>query len=71
MKKSLWARWKTLARHAARIQSNIILTVLYFLVFQPLALIRRPFSPAFGSGSDRWREREPAPHDVSAARRQF
>lgn len=71
MKKSLWARWKTLARHAARIQSNIILTVLYFIVFLPLALIRRPFSPPFGSDADAWRERQPVEHDVTSARRQF
>jgi len=71
MKVSLWARWKTFARHAARVQSNVILTVLYFLVFLPLALLRRPFTPAFGAEDGAWRERPPSPRDAASARRQF
>lgn len=68
---ALWARWKSFARQAARVQSNVILTVLYFLVFLPLALVRRPFAEPFGGQADRWRERAPAPRDLPAARRQF
>jgi hypothetical protein len=71
VKVSLWARWKTLARHAARIQSNIILTVLYFLVFLPLALVRRPFAAHLQAGAGSWRERDATPHDLPSARRQF
>ena len=71
MKVSLWARWKAFARVAARVQSNIILTVLYFLVFLPLALLRRPFADTFGGGADAWIERQPAPRDLPAARRQY
>ena len=71
MKVSLWARWKAFARVAARVQSNIILTILYFLVFLPLALVRRPFAGKFGGHADHWLERQPGPHDLPAARRQF
>jgi hypothetical protein len=71
MTRTLWDRWKTLARHAARIQSNIILTVLYFLAFLPLALLRRPFAGPLGGRADQWRERPPAPRDIASARRQF
>ena len=71
MKVSLWARWKSFARQAARVQSNIILTILYFLIFLPLALLRRPFAPRFGGGADAWLERQASPRDLTAARRQF
>lgn len=71
MKVSLWARWKAFARVAARVQSNIILTILYFLVFLPLALLRRLFAGQFGGHADGWLERQPAPRDLPAARRQF
>jgi hypothetical protein len=71
MKIPLWRRWKAFARQAARVQSNILLTILYFVVFVPLALVRRPFTERFGGTGDRWFERSPAPRDVTAARRQF
>lgn len=69
--RDLWARWRQLARAAARVQSNVILTVLYVLVLVPLALLRRPFAPAFGAGHDAWLERSPTPHDLPSARKQF
>jgi hypothetical protein len=71
MKVSLWARWKAVARVAARVQSNVILTILYFLVFLPLALIRRPFAGPFGGDAPGWLERPPAARDLPAARRQY
>ena len=67
---TLWSRWKTLAHRAARVQSNIILTVLYFVVLVPLALLRRPFANPL-AGSPVWRERPSVPHDLVSARRQF
>ena len=69
--RTLWARWKTLALHAARLQSNIILTALYFLVFVPLALLRRPFTEPLGKDPGRWRERSPAARDIASTRRQY
>jgi hypothetical protein len=67
----LWRRWKAFAHKAARVQSNIILTLLYFLVFLPLALVRRPFADRLDAGHATWRERTPVSHDIDAARRQF
>jgi hypothetical protein len=66
----LWTRWKAFAHRAARFQSNVILTILYFLVLLPLALLRRPFANPLAA-SPVWRERSPVPHDLDSARRQF
>jgi len=69
--RAAWARWKAFARQAARVQSNVILTVLYFLVFVPLALLRRPFAAPLTKDPGQWRERLPAPRDVVSTRQQF
>jgi hypothetical protein len=66
----LWIRWKAFAHRAARVQSNVILTILYFLVLLPLALLRRPFADPLAA-SPVWRERSSASHDLDSARRQF
>jgi hypothetical protein len=66
----LWSRWKALARRAAVIQSNVLLFILYFLVFLPIALVRRIGTPRFGSHAG-WQPHGPEPHDLDAARRQF
>jgi hypothetical protein len=70
MAAALWTRWKAFAHRAARIQSNVILTILYFIVLLPLALLRRPFANPLAA-SRIWHERPPADHDLAVARRQF
>ena len=67
---SLWSRWKAFAHRAARVQSNIILTILYFLVLLPLALVRRLFANTLAEAGI-WHQRPPAIHDLNVARRQF
>ena len=67
---SIWVRWKALARRAAYVQSNVILLLLYVVVFVPLALLRRPFAEPIGHDHGLWRERPPTPRDVASARRQ-
>ncbi len=67
---SLWTGWKALAHEAARIQSIVVLTVLYYLMFVPLAWLRRPFGDPLRDGSDRWRARPRAAHDLASSRRQ-
>ncbi len=65
------SRWRAFARHAARIQSLAVLTLLYYLALVPLALMRRPFAAALGHDPGGWRERTPVPRTIEAARRQF
>jgi hypothetical protein len=66
----LWTRWKAFAHRAARVQSNVILTILYFLVLLPLALSRRLFASPLAAPPT-WHERSPISHDLISARRQF
>jgi hypothetical protein len=70
---SAWARWKALAVRAAEVQSNVLLFVLYVVLFVPLALLRRPFGDPLGLRGPRpgWRPRPKLDPSVEAARRQF
>ena len=70
MSATLWTRWKAFAHRAAQVQSNVILTILYFLVLLPLSLVRRPFRSPLAA-TPTWHERTPATHDLSSARQQF
>ena len=69
----LWQRWKRLARRAAVVQSNVVLWLLYYVAFVPLALVRRLFADAVGTkgGGAAWRERAEAPVDLRSSRRQY
>jgi hypothetical protein len=68
--------WMRFAEVLGRINTRIILTVLYALVFTPVGLLRR----AFGDPMDRrmrdgrastWVRRPPAPPDPARYRQQF
>ena len=68
--------WMRFAEVVGRVNTRIILTVLYALVFTPIRLIRR----AFGDPLDRrmrdgrasvWVRRPPAPVDPARYRQQF
>jgi hypothetical protein len=37
----IWDRWKTIARHLGDFQARLVLTLFYFLVFGPVALVVR------------------------------
>jgi hypothetical protein len=66
----LWTRWKALARRAAEFQSNVLLFILYFILFVPIAMVRRLGSTPFGSQSG-WEPHVDPPPTLDAARRQF
>jgi hypothetical protein len=69
---TLRARWKGLARSAARVQSNVLLWIFYVVLWVPLGLLRALFpDPLDRRGEPAWRERPASPHDVEWARRQF
>ena len=74
MARAVWARWMALARKAAAVQSNVILWVLYYALFLPIALIQRPFSDPLGTQTTtapHWRNRSDGPQDRRAAGLQF
>ena len=67
-----WSRWRDFARKAAVAQSNVLLGLLYYVVFVPLAVVvRLTGDPLERRHAGRWRERRATPQDLEAARRQF
>ena len=67
--RAIWAAWVPIARAIGNFQARIILTVVYFVVLGPFALIaKRRGEPAPGS---LWRERADAPFSLDGARREF
>jgi hypothetical protein len=66
------SRWRQLASRAAQTQSEILLFLLYFLAFLPIALVRRPFSDPLGvKPPGGWKPRRAGEVTLDAARRQF
>jgi hypothetical protein len=60
--KRLWYKWKELATKIAVFQSKVILTVFYFILLGPVAIIAKlgsdPLKLKNTSSSTRWEERE-------------
>ena len=71
--RAAWDAWKRLARRIGDIQARILLTVFYYLVLGPFALVllRRSDPLALGRGSGGWRARAESPEEpMVQARRQ-
>lgn len=68
-KAGLWARWMVVARRAAEFQSNVLLFILYYVMFVPIALVRRLGTERFGSKAG-WQPHVDSPTTIEAARRQ-
>lgn len=72
---SAWDRWKVIAHAIGNFQARVLLTLFYFVVAPPFALIvklardplglRPPRRPGF------WTARPETAPDAAAARRQF
>jgi hypothetical protein len=73
--KELWAAWKRIARKIGDFQARILLTIFYFVLLAPFALImRRTSDPlAMKTGAQRgWNVRQDASdYSVEAVRKQF
>ncbi len=73
--RAVWDAWTRLARRIGDIQARILLTLLYYVVVGPFALVRRWGSDplALKPGASRgWRVRPESPDTPMAqARRQF
>jgi hypothetical protein len=68
-----WQRWKGFARASAVLQSNALLSILYFVVLVPTAMLQRPFGDLLDRrpAKPEWRPRAAGPRDLDAARRQY
>jgi hypothetical protein len=73
--RSLWNGWKRVARRIGDFQARVLLTVFYYAILGPFALVLRWRSDplAIKPGSERgWRPRaELAGPEIERARRQF
>ena len=73
--RELWAAWKKVARKIGDFQARVLLTIFYFVLLAPFALImRRTSDPlALKPGTQRgWGVRQNAPeYTVEMARKQF
>jgi len=70
----LWTGWKLFARRIGDFQARIILTLLYFLLVAPLAILTRPFSDPLRLREKRkpsyWLPRHQVPTSLEEGRRQ-
>jgi hypothetical protein len=60
MRKKLWARWKRIAKKIGDFQARLILTVIYFMIVGPFALIIRWAADPLSlkkSAKQAWREK--------------
>jgi hypothetical protein len=70
----VWAKWKALAQRIGDFQARVILTILYFLILGPLALLYRVFRDPLRlkrAGTSGWLARPQAADSLEAAGRQF
>jgi len=73
--KRLWPGWKREAEKIVRVQTLILLTLLYIILILPFGIVASLFGDLLGirraAGSSLWRPRGTPPADLDAARRQF
>jgi hypothetical protein len=70
-----WERWKLIAHAIGNFQARVLLTLFYFVIVPPFALIvklaRDPLGLRPPPGGTFWTDRPEADPDAAAARRQF
>jgi len=71
----LWARWKVLAQKIGDFQARVILTLLYFVILGPIALLFKLFRDPLGlkppAGSSVWVSKPAHEDSLEASKRQF
>jgi hypothetical protein len=75
MLKALWRGWLTVAKKIGRVQSQLILTLIYFVILAPFALAVRLFlDPMDLRGTRSWRWPQGGAHStpsLDSVRQQF
>jgi hypothetical protein len=69
--KKLWEGWKELAGYIGDFQSRFILTVFYFTIMVPFALMARIAGATLEGTLDGWQARPEAETELEQARKQF
>ena len=71
----LWERWKVLAQRIGDFQARVILTLVYFVILGPMAivlkLLRDPLGLKPPAGSSIWVSKPAHEDSLEASRRQF
>jgi len=75
--KNLWKKWKTLTKKIVSVQANIVLTIIYFVIFVPLGVFLQIFSKKTLLGhrykvrhNTNWIKRKKVIYDLPFARQQ-
>jgi hypothetical protein len=72
--RSLWTRWKVIAEKIGHFQTKVILTLAYFVVVAPFALVVRISRDPLGlrgfDGSN-WVPKGAVRHDLDVAHKQY
>jgi hypothetical protein len=69
--KKLWEGWKELAGYIGDFQSRFILTVFYFTLMVPFALLSKVMGASLPPTLDGWQSRTEGESSLEAARQQF
>lgn len=69
--KKLWEGWKELAGYIGDFQSRFILTVFYFTIMVPFAILARLTGASLPATLDGWQARPEAETELELARKQF
>ena len=69
--RKLWEGWKELAGYIGDFQSRFILTVFYFTIMVPFALLARMAGATLDATLDGWQSRAEAETELEQARKQF
>ena len=71
----LWARWKVIGHKIGNVQARALLTLFYFAVLGPFALVVKAFSDPLRlhrATAEKWVDRPEVDGDaIALARRQF
>jgi hypothetical protein len=69
---TVWSRWTAFAVRAAQVQCAVLLWLLYWTLFVPMALLRpRVRAEWRGARTAAWQRRTTHAADLPSARRQF
>jgi hypothetical protein len=63
--------WKAYAHRAATYQSQVLLTIVYFVILSPCAFFRAKLMDLSDGEASTWIQRTPAEKNLAALRRQF
>jgi len=68
MFKTLWNNWKSFAQKIGHIQSTILLTIVYYILFLPYSLIKIHHTD---NKHSTWKKHNPLPQTIETLKEQY